>query len=131
MNAVGNTAMKMPLDTTPEAAGWLASLMSKFLPAAIGAALMVAVDTPKTRKAWFVRIFVAMSCSYAFYGFAFDFLHSLSWFSFLDRTNEDHQFAIRAGLGVSGWFLLGGGVQLLERWRANPSVPSLPLPPAQ
>lgn len=95
-------------------------LLAKLLPAGVGAALMVAVDTPKTKKDWFVRLFVAFTCSYAFYGFAFDLLHSLSWFSFLDRANEDHQFAVRALLGASGWFLLGGGLQMLQKFRADP-----------
>jgi hypothetical protein len=106
-------------DPASAAAG---GLLAKLLPAGIGAALMIAVDTPQTKREWFVRIFVAFSCSYAFYGFTFDLLHSLSWFSFLDRANEDHQFAVRTFLGATGWFLLGGGAMMLKRFKADPAA---------
>lgn len=97
-------------------------LLAKLLPAGIGAALMIAVDTPQTKREWFVRIFVAFACSFTFYGFTFDLLKSLSWFAFLDRANEDHQFAIRALLGACGWFLLGGAAMVLKRFRADPAA---------
>lgn len=100
--------------------GAAAGLLAKLLPAGIGAALMIAVDTPSTKREWFVRIFVAFVCSWAFYGFTFDLLKSLSWLSFMDRKDEDHQFAVRALLGAGGWFVLGGGAQLLRRWKSDP-----------
>jgi hypothetical protein len=47
-------------DATYAAAG---GLLAKLLPAGLGAALMIAVDTPKTRREWFLRIFVAFACT--------------------------------------------------------------------
>lgn len=98
----------------------VSGLLAKLLPAGLGAALMIAVDTPSTKREWFLRLFVAFACSWAFYGFTFDLLHSFSWFSFLDKRNEDHQFAVRALLGATGWFLLGGASMMLKRFRVDP-----------
>lgn len=95
-------------------------LLAKLLPAGIGAAIMVAVHPPQDKKELFARIFVAFACSYLFYGFTFDLLHSLSWFSFLNKTNEDHAFAVRGLLGACGWFFMGGFSMLLQKFRADP-----------
>lgn len=95
-------------------------LLAKLLPAGIGAAIMIAVDMPATKREWFARIFVAFAFSYAFYGLAFDFTKSIPWFSFLDKNNEDHQFAIRALLGATGWFVMGGAAMVLKKFRKDP-----------
>lgn len=97
-----------------------AAILAKLMPAAVGALIMIAVDTPQTKREWFLRILVAFLCSWAFYGVTFDGLHSVPWFSFLDKTNEDHQFAVRAMLGSTGWFVMGATAMLLKKLRNDP-----------
>lgn len=104
----------------PEAAGWLAALLYKFLPASLGAALMIVIEPPKTRKELFWRLVAAFVCSAIFGEFAMDLLKSFSLFVFLDPLKRSHQAAIDFIVGGSGWFLLGGGGVLLRRFKGDP-----------
>jgi hypothetical protein len=108
---------------SPEAAGWLAAILYKFLPGALGAAVMVMVDTPRTRRDLFVRLFVAFICSMLLGEVVFDLLRSLSFFSFLDPLKRSHTAAVDFLTGGFGWFFIGGGVMLAQRWRDNPTIP--------
>lgn len=103
-----------------ESAGWIAALLYKFLPAGLGAAIMIAVEPPKTRKELFWRLVSAFICSAIFGELAMDFLHSVAWFSFLDPAKRSHQAAVDFIVGGSGWFLLGGGGVLLRKVKADP-----------
>jgi arginine exporter protein ArgO len=113
--------MKMQeLQQSPEAAGWLAVLVYKLLPAAAGAAIMVAVQLPETRREWFSRIFVALACSLLFTDLVFDGLHTLSWFSFLNESKKSHVAAVAGLIGSSAWFIMGGAAMWLKKFRDNP-----------
>jgi hypothetical protein len=113
--------MKMQeLPHSTEAAGWLAAVLYKFLPAGLGALLMVAVEPPKTRKELFWRLVAAFVCSAMLGEFVMDFLDSLAWLSFLDPTKRSHQAAVDFIVGGSGWFLLGGAGVLLRRFKRAP-----------
>lgn len=120
--------MKMhELQQSPEAASWLASwlgtitaLFWKFAPAPLGALVMIAVDMPKTRTELFWRLVVSFIASVMLGEAVFDFLHSLSWFTFLDSAKRSHVAAVDFIVGGSGWFLLGGAAMLLRRFRGDP-----------
>ncbi len=101
-------------------AGGLAVLLAKFFPAAVGAALMIAVDPPKTKRQLFARAFVAFCASYLFGDIFFDFLHSTSLFSFLNDAKRSHHTAVDGFVGAVGWFVAGGFAVLLKRWRTKP-----------
>ena len=58
---------QMTEPTTGAAAGLA---LAKLVPAGLGAAIMVAVDMPKTRGEFFARFFVAFGCSHLFGDFA-------------------------------------------------------------
>lgn len=105
---------------SPETAGWLAALIYKFLPATLGAAIMIVIEPPKTRRELFWRLVAAFVCSAIFGELAMDFLKSLSWLAFLDPAKRSHQAAIDFMVGGSGWFLLGGGGVLLRKFRGDP-----------
>lgn len=108
---------------SPEATSWLAAVLYKFLPGALGAAVMVMVDTPATRRDLFVRLFVAFVASVVLGEVVFDFLRSLSWLSFLDPNKRSHTSAVDFLTGGFGWFVIGGGVMFMKRWRENPTLP--------
>lgn len=112
------------LQHSPDA-GWLAAVLYKFLPGALGAAVMVLVDTPTTRRDLFIRLFVAFVASVMLGDVVFDFLRSTSWFSFLDPSKRPHTAAIDFLTGGLGWFVIGGGVMLAKRWRENPTIPGI------
>lgn len=105
---------------TTEAAGWLAVLLYKLLPAGAGAAIMICVDPPDTRRELFLRLFVAFACSFLFGDVVLDGLHSFSLLSFLDETKRMHRVAVDAITGGCGWFVIGGSVMLLKRFKADP-----------
>lgn len=107
-------------DQLPETAGWVAALMYKLLPAGLGAAIMICVDPPDTRRELFLRLFVAFACSFLFGDVVLDGLHSFALLSFLDETKRMHRVAVDAITGGCGWFVIGGGVMLLKRWKADP-----------
>jgi predicted membrane channel-forming protein YqfA (hemolysin III family) len=104
----------------PDAAGWLATVLSKLLPAGVGAAIMIAVDMPATKRELFMRVFVAMACSIVLGEAFFDYLDSTTWFSFLDPGKHMHHAAVNAVLGGAGWFVIGGAAMALKRFRADP-----------
>lgn len=101
-------------------AGGLAVILAKFFPAAVGAALMIAVDPPKTKGQLFARAFVAFAASYLFGDVLFDFLQSFNLFSFLNDGKRSHHTAVDGFVGAVGWFVAGGLAVLLKRWRTKP-----------
>ena len=102
-------------------AGLLALVLSKFLPPAIGAGIMVAVDPPKTKRDLFARAFVAFAASWLFGETLFDFLdNNVAIFAFLDHAKKSHVTAIDGALGAVGWFIAGGVAVLLKRFRTKP-----------
>lgn len=126
LRASGQRAAVTPLagiamtDPAIETASWLALLLAKFLPASLGALLMIAVRPPPTRRELFTRVFVALTVSFLFTDFAFDFLHSFSWFAFLNEAKKSHVAAVAGFLGSVGWFIVGGVGVWLDRFRGNP-----------
>jgi hypothetical protein len=100
--------------------GAVGAIFLKFLPAGIGAALMVAVDPPKDRRELFARAFVAFACSYLFGDTLFDFLDSTNWFAFLDAAKRHHHVAVDGFVGAVGWAAAGGMSMWLKRFRTDP-----------
>lgn len=98
----------------------LALVLAKFLPPALGAAIMVAVDPPKTKSQLFARAFVAFAASWLFGDILFDFLQSTSMFSFLLDTKRAHHTAVDGAVGAVGWSVAGGFSVLLKRFRTKP-----------
>lgn len=101
-------------------AGGLAVIFSKLLPPAVGAAIMIAVDMPTTKRDWFVRIFVAFASSWLFGEVFFDFLDSFSWFSFLDPAKRAHTTAVDGLLGAIGFSVASGAAVMLKKFRTKP-----------
>lgn len=99
---------------------WLAPVLTKMLPACLGAAIMVAVDLPATKRELFARVFVALVCSLLFTEFTFDFLHGFGWFAFLNESNKMHVAGIAGFLGAVGWFVIGGMAMWLRRFKVAP-----------
>lgn len=117
--------MKMQeLQQSPEAAGWITALLYKFLPASLGAVIMIVIEPPKTRRELFWRLIAAFVCSAIFGELVMDWLHSLSFMSFLDPSKRSHQSGVDFIVGGSGWFILGGGGVLLRRFKEEPKVPT-------
>lgn len=107
------------LNHAADASG-LAVLLAKFFPAAVGAALMIAVDPPKTKRDLFARAFVAFAASYLFGDILFDFLQTFNLFAFLNDAKRSHHTAVDGFVGAVGWFIAGGAAVLLKRFRAKP-----------
>ncbi|HEY0824084.1 MAG TPA: hypothetical protein VGD76_09885 [Ramlibacter sp.] len=101
---------------------WLAAVLYKFLPAGLGAAIMIAVEPPKTRKELFWRLVAAFICSAIFGEVVMDALKSFSWFTFLDPAKRSHQAAVDFVVGGGGWFLLGGAGVMLRRFKGDPAA---------
>jgi hypothetical protein len=115
--------MKAPTmnDQLPPAdAGVLAALLAKFLPAGIGAALMMAVDPPEDRKEMFLRAFVAFGAAYLFGEAVFDGLQATSWFHWLTWSKRSHHIAVNGFVGSVGWFIAGAISMLMKRFRKDP-----------
>lgn len=98
----------------------VAAIFFKFLPAGLGAAIMIAVEPPKTRRELFWRLVAAFICSAMFGEIAMDALRSFSLFAFVDAGKRSHQAAVDFIVGGSGWFVLGGVGVLLRKWRGDP-----------
>ena len=111
--------MQEASNNAPEAAGLLV-LLAKLLPAGIGAALIIAVDTPKTLRELFARVFVAFACSYLFGEVIFDYLDSTAMFGFLDWTKRGHHTAVDGLVGAFGWFIVGGLTGIARRFKNRP-----------
>jgi hypothetical protein len=101
-------------------AGGAAVLLAKFFPAAVGAALMIAVDPPKTKRDLFARAFVAFCASYLFGDILFDFLQTFNLFAFLNDAKRSHHTAVDGFVGAVGWFVAGGAAVVLKRFRTKP-----------
>lgn len=114
--------MKMQELQSHETAGWFTAVLYKFLPAGLGALIMIAVEPPKTRCELFWRLVAAFICSAMLGELTMDLLKSFSLFAFLDPLKRSHQAAVDFIVGGSGWFLLGGGGVLLRRLRADPAA---------
>jgi len=101
----------LKLDMTLETA---ATVAAKLAPAAMGAAIAVAVG-PKTitRADAFRRIFVALACSYLF-GDAIARYVATTPYAWLDRT------ALDGLVGCFGWAAMGGLSSLAQRFRRRP-----------
>lgn len=113
--------MKMQeLQQSPETASWLAVVLYKLLPASVGAAIMVAVQLPETKREWFLRIFVALASSAIFCDFVFDLLHSFGTFSFLNEAKKSHVAAVAGMIGATAWFVIGGTGMWLKKVRTDP-----------
>lgn len=104
----------------PGTGGAIAVLLAKFVPPAIGAAIMVAVDIPKTKRELFIRLLVAFASSYLLGEVVFDFLDSFSLFSFLDHAKRAHNTAIDGIVGGLGYSGASGLAMWLKRFRAAP-----------
>jgi hypothetical protein len=112
----------MPNSIFQADSGLLSALLTKLLPAGIGAAIMIAVDMPSSKRELFLRVFVAMACSIVFGEALFDYLDSTDWFAFLDPLKHMHHAAVNAVLGGAGWFVMGGAAMMLKRFRADPAA---------
>ena len=95
-----------------------AGIAAKLWPAAVGAAIMVAVGpTHISRREMFLRAFVALSMSYLFSDVvaAYAVAHGPTWFS-LDR----HRTSLDGLIGAFGWSGAGAAAQLANRFRRRP-----------
>lgn len=116
-------AMKMTeLPQAPEAASWLVAFFWKFMPAPLGAVVMVVFDMPKTRGELFVRLTVAYLASIMLGEVVFDFLDSIPWFSFLDIHNRKHFAAVEFLTAGAGWSLLAGFATVQRKFRDDPGA---------
>src|SRR5574340_1502333 len=101
--------------------GTIAALLAKFLPAALGAAIMCAFDMPKSKREFFWRAFVALASSYLFGDVVFDWLDSTALFSFLDPFNRKHHSAVDGLIGAFGFLVMNLAASVLKRYRDNPA----------
>jgi hypothetical protein len=113
--------MKMhELQQSPDTASWLAAVIYKFLPGALGAFVAVLVDMPESKRDLFIRLLVAFIASVFLGDVIFDWLRTFHLFSFLDPAKRSHTSAIDFLSGSFGWFAIGGAVMYAKRWRADP-----------
>jgi hypothetical protein len=102
----------------PASSGAIGALAMKLAPAAVGAAIMVAVG-PKTitRREIFLRGFVALGVSYLFGDLAVSFVagQGFAWFS-----HTKHEAAVLGLLGCSGWGLMGGLHVVAQHFKRDP-----------
>jgi hypothetical protein len=117
--------MKMQDLQSPESASWIAALLYKLLPGGLGAAVMICVDPPESKRELFARMFVAFACSVVLGEAVFDFAHSFALFAFLDAAKRSHTVAVDFIVGGIGWAAIGGSAMLLKKWRANPVIPGM------
>lgn len=108
----GHTLMSEPASS---AAAGIA--ISKLLPAGIGAAIMIAVDMPKTRGELFARVFVAFAFSHLFGDAAMALLSS-----YAPTLAGAHGVgrALDGILGGLGFFVAGGVAVLAKRFKRQP-----------
>lgn len=108
-----------------DAAGWaalLSSLFWKYMPAPLGALVMVLFDMPKTRKELFLRLVASYIASIFLGDVAFDLLHSFSLLSFLDAGNRKHYAAVEFLIGGCGWSMLAIFATLQRKFRDDPAA---------
>lgn len=99
--------------------GVLVTLLAKFIPAGIGAAMMCAFDMPKTKKEWFWRAFVAFSASYLFGDVAFAWMESIPWLAFIDEGNRKHHTAVDGLIGATSFLVMNGLSSFLKKWKSG------------
>lgn len=95
-----------------------AGLVAKLWPAAVGAAIMVAVGPAQiTRREMFMRAFVALSMSYLFSDAVSAYVTSLHlpWFDL-----AKHRTALDGLIGAFGWFAAGASAALAQRIKRRP-----------
>lgn len=112
---------RTPAMAEPATSAGAGILLAKLLPAGAGALLMVLVDPPENKRELFTRLFVGLVMSMMFTGTTIDGLHSLSWFSFLDRHSVEHVCAIAGLWGALGWFVIGGMSMWARKFKGDPS----------
>lgn len=103
-----------PLDDGALGVGFLL----KMLPAGLGAAIMVAVDPPKTRGEMVARAFVAFAFSHLFGDVAATIV--ARYLPGFDGHMDGHRRALDGALGALGWFVMGGVAVVAKRFRRNP-----------
>jgi len=104
--------MKGQVMSEPATSAAAGIALSKLAPAGLGAAIMVAVDMPKTRGELFARFFVAFSCSHLFGDVALAILQQ--WVPQISAR------AVDGALGALGYFLAGGVSVLAKRFKRQP-----------
>lgn len=119
-NATPRTTMGSSM-SEPASTGAAGALLYKFLPAGLGAAIMICVDPPRSRADLFARAFVAFAMSYLFGDVAFEAARGIPPLAFLDPAKPAHWNAVAGAVGASGWFVAGGAAQWLRKWRRDPS----------
>lgn len=102
----------------PASSGAAGALLLKLFPAAIGAAVMVAVG-PKTitRREIFLRGFVALAASHLFGDISLSYVASLGW-TWFDPVK--HEAAVLGLIGCSGWGLMGGLHVVAQKFKRDP-----------
>jgi hypothetical protein len=93
-------------------------LLLKMLPAGLGAAIMVAVDPPKTRGEMLARAFVAFAFSHLFGDVAAAIC--ANYVPGFNAAAPGHIRALDGALGALGWFLCGGVAVVAKRFRRDP-----------
>lgn len=96
------------------------AVLYKLLPAGLGAAIMICVDPPDSRRELFARLFCAFAMSYLFGDVALTLLQQVTWFAFLDSSNRAHTNAVDGLVGACGWFVAGAASVLLKRFKRRP-----------
>jgi hypothetical protein len=97
----------------PASSGFGAVLLYKLLPATLGAAIMIAVDPPVTKREMFMRAFVAMAFSFLFGDLAFEF--AAQYVPVLNPFKPSHWTAVAGVVGAGGWFVAGAANVWLKR----------------
>src|SRR5688572_23622186 len=95
--------------------GIVGTVLYKFLPASLGAAIMIAVDPPATKREMFARAFVAFAASYLFGDIAFEV--AMGYFEWLNPFKPAHLNAVAGVVGAAGWFVAGAANQWLKKFR--------------
>lgn len=90
----------------------------KLLPAGLGAAIMVAVDPPKTRTEMLARAFVAFAFSHLFGDVAATL--AANYIPGFDGLTDGHRRALDGALGALGWSVCGGVAVIAKRFRRDP-----------
>lgn len=109
--------MKDNIMSEPASSAAAGIAVSKLLPAGIGAAIMIAVDMPKTRGELFARVFVAFAFSHLFGDAALALLgHYAPGVAALHGVGR----AVDGTLGALGFFVAGGVAVLAKRFKRQP-----------
>lgn len=98
--------------TEPASSAAAGLAFSKLLPAGLGAAIMVAVDMPKTRGEFFARFFVAFAVCHLFGDFFLAVVQN--W------VPQASARVVDGSLGALGYFMAGGVSVLAKRFKKRP-----------